>query len=269
VRLPPLLILAIATGLTPACKSTCAPGTACETDAAAPDTGAIPELSIVIDRTQADLGQVRLGATSPPAAFTIANRASGTTGTLQAIVTGDGFALAGDPCLRALAPAERCTVNVVFRPTMAGARGGTLVVSATPGGTLTAALSGVGVTELDAGADGSADPTDATSVGACDPAKQDCPAGQTCDLICSGLASRILCRPVPAGGGVAVGQSCTGIKDDCAFASGCYQTVNMPESCIRYCASDADCGPGTTCQSRTVIRSCPSGAQFMLKFCLP
>jgi hypothetical protein len=110
-------------------------------------------------------------------------------------------------------------------------------------------------------------PTDATSVGSCDPARQDCPAGQTCDLVCNGPQSRLMCRPVPAGGGIAVGSSCRDTVE-CALASGCFATVGQGSSCIRYCDSDADCAGKGTCQVRGVFRECGQSTRFTLKFCL-
>jgi hypothetical protein len=119
------------------------------------------------------------------------------------------------------------------------------------------------------GADGAApEPTDATSVGTCDPARQDCPGGQTCDLVCNGGTSRIMCRPLPAGGGTAVGGTCR-LTEECGPASGCFATASTGSACVRYCDTDAACGAGTTCQVRSVVRNCPATGHFMVKFCLP
>ena len=120
------------------------------------------------------------------------------------------------------------------------------------------------------GPDGAApQPTDATGVATCDPARPDCPGGQICDLVCNGGTSRIMCRPLPAGGGTAVGGTCR-LTEECGPASGCFATVATGSACVRYCDTDADCGPGTTCQTRSVTRSCPaSSPRFVVKFCLP
>jgi len=116
-----------------------------------------------------------------------------------------------------------------------------------------------------------AGPSDATSVGTCDPGKQDCPPGQTCDIVCDGLSAAIGCRPLPAGGALAVGAEC-GEIDQCGAASGCFGTAMTAPAhiCVRYCASDGDCAAGTTCQTRGVLRQCGvGGGQFTLRFCLP
>ncbi|MGO9290677.1 MAG: WD40/YVTN/BNR-like repeat-containing protein, partial [Polyangia bacterium] len=49
----------------------------------------------------------------------------------------------------ALAPSTACTVRVVFSPTLAGARKGTVVLSATPGGSAGVSMSGTGVCPAD------------------------------------------------------------------------------------------------------------------------
>jgi len=113
-----------------------------------------------------------------------------------------------------------------------------------------------------------AGPSDATSVGTCDPVKQDCPQGQTCDLVCEGGISVIACRPIPASGGTPVGGMCR-MTEECGAASGCYEQLRVPSSCVRYCATDADCATGTTCQPRMVIRGCPASPRHTLKLCVP
>jgi len=111
-------------------------------------------------------------------------------------------------------------------------------------------------------------PSDATSAGTCDPARQDCPTGQTCDLVCDNGVAKIMCRAVPAGGGVAAGAACS-TTSGCGARTGCFATGTTPATCVRYCDTDADCGGQGTCQARMVHRPCALAPQFMLKFCLP
>jgi hypothetical protein len=75
------------------------------------------------------------GGTSPP-----------TTGFLVTTLGGGGqFAVLLDMCVgRRLAAGDSCTVLIRFTPTTAGSHGGTLNLSATPGGGDTAALTGQG-----------------------------------------------------------------------------------------------------------------------------
>lgn len=85
--------------------------------------------------------------TSAVKLFTFTNMAktvSLTVGTPA--VTGD-YAIASNTCTVTIAPAGTCAVGVVFKPTIAGTRAGTLTVPNSSSGnpTLTAALTGVGV----------------------------------------------------------------------------------------------------------------------------
>jgi hypothetical protein len=99
----------------------------------------------------------------------------------------------------------------------------------------------------------------------CDPSAQGCPTGQTCDLICDELGSKLGCRPV---GTVALNAACT-LTETCAARSGCFATGSTPQSCVQYCQTDADCAQGI-CRERQVLRNCPGArALYMLKFCLP
>jgi hypothetical protein len=110
---------------------------------------------------------------------------------------------------------------------------------------------------------------DGAAPGPCDPARQDCPPGQTCDLICEGGTSKLMCRVIPTGGGLAPGEACT-TNNGCGARTGCFATSASGPTCVRYCDTDADCSSGSTCKVRTVTRPCGvAPSQFMLKFCLP
>ena len=111
-------------------------------------------------------GTQRLGLS--PSSLTFASQTTGTSSTAQTVTatnTGTipfplfGVAISGtnssdfsqtNTCStsNSLAVSATCQVNVVFSPTAAGARTASVVVSATGGGTYTAALSGTGATAL-------------------------------------------------------------------------------------------------------------------------
>ena len=99
----------------------------------------------------------------------------------------------------------------------------------------------------------------------CDPAAQNCPAGQTCDVICDAVGTKVGCRPA---GTLPAGSACTAVES-CAAKTGCFVSVGVGQTCVRYCNTNADCAQGT-CQERMVFRTClVESPRFMVKFCLP
>ena len=112
--------------------------------------------------------------------------------------------------------------------------------------------------------DGPADPGPRIE---CDTSLQNCPAGQTCDLVCDSLGSKVTCRPVPATS-LPAGSACTG-SEACGAGTGCFATGTGGPVCVKYCSSNTDCTAGS-CQVRRVLRGCATGQQsYMIKFCLP
>jgi hypothetical protein len=87
-----------------------------------------------------------VGATSAAVVCTVTNSASSKqdTGTLTATTTGD-FAVTTNGCSASLAPGLTCTLSVVFKPTVSGARTGTVSVSGTNGGVANQTLTGTGL----------------------------------------------------------------------------------------------------------------------------
>jgi hypothetical protein len=81
--------------------------------------------------------------------FTVTNRGGGATGNLSASLTGSGasqFVIASDACSNhTLAGGATCTIGVRFHPTARGGQTASLLVSATPGGAVTASLSATGL----------------------------------------------------------------------------------------------------------------------------
>jgi Tol biopolymer transport system component len=83
-----------------------------------------------------------VGTTSAGQAVTVKN-AGTTTMTLSGSTASGDFSVSGTTCGSSLAPGATCTVNVVFTPTSAGSRAGTLTVTSNVGpGTV--ALTGTG-----------------------------------------------------------------------------------------------------------------------------
>lgn len=131
-----------------------------------------------------------------------------------------------------------------------------------------AAGCGGGVADLGVGDGGWREITEAGVRVACDLELQDCPAGETCDLLCDGNSGKVVCRPLPAGGGGGAGATCD-LAMPCGAGLGCYATQSMTQSCVKYCRTTADCAQGT-CQERQVGRVCGLGMpRHGTRVCLP
>lgn len=108
--------------------------------------------SLVIAPMVATFPTTVVGSTSGGAAFTVTNpggTAAGTTTALAVVLGGTNaadFVVTASTCGATLAAGATCVVTVAFRPAGGGARSATLNVSASPGGTATAALSGTAQT---------------------------------------------------------------------------------------------------------------------------
>ncbi len=94
-------------------------------------------------------GSFLVGVTSPSRTFTITNNGIVATGAIATFTTGANaadFTITGDTCAGAmLAPAASCTIDVVFAPTARGARSATVTATASPGGTNSMAVQGIGL----------------------------------------------------------------------------------------------------------------------------
>ena len=90
-----------------------------------------------------------IGAKSASITFTVKNAGGAATGTLSGGLTGSAtadFPVAANGCAnKALAPNETCTIVIQMQPSSAGTRAASLAVSATPGGGVTAQMSGRGL----------------------------------------------------------------------------------------------------------------------------
>jgi hypothetical protein len=107
---------------------------------------------IQISPISTDFGSIVVGQASSAVVFTVQNVGGIATGGLaRSLVAPDNAQFSIEPastCSTAsLAPNAMCTIVVRFRPTSNGAKSSGLQVSATPGGSLTAGLSGTGLVD--------------------------------------------------------------------------------------------------------------------------
>ncbi len=94
-----------------------------------------------------DFGPILVGAQSPTVKFTVTNSGTLATGALTTSLGGvqpGQFQITTNTCMAALMPAATCAIEVKFAPAAPGAKSAVLSVSGTPGGTVSAALSGQG-----------------------------------------------------------------------------------------------------------------------------
>jgi hypothetical protein len=112
------------------------------------DCGAILNLSPTPERFE----DVLVGETSPPHTFTLTNANDEASGTLAVSLGGldrSEFAVTRDACSgRTMAPGGTCTIDVVFAPTRAGDFLASLLVQASPGPSVIAALLGTALAKI-------------------------------------------------------------------------------------------------------------------------
>ncbi|HEY2510223.1 MAG TPA: choice-of-anchor D domain-containing protein, partial [Polyangiaceae bacterium] len=95
-----------------------------------------------------DFGSVIVGQQSTDATLVVTNSGQSPSGTLTVSEAGAGFAVdaAKSNCGAALAPNQSCNVAVYFKPTSAITFAGTITVQGTPGGKVSANVTGTGLT---------------------------------------------------------------------------------------------------------------------------
>lgn len=95
-----------------------------------------------------DFGVVPVGQSSPARTFTIVNSSGGTV-TISAPFASANFRVLSHTCPASLGPSQRCSAEVAFVPTLAGALSGQLVIQTSGAGTASAfaTLTGVGGTQ--------------------------------------------------------------------------------------------------------------------------
>lgn len=102
-----------------------------------------------ISSTSNPYGSVAVGSASPSVIFTVTNIGGAASGAVTASLGGAAplqFQISSNACTSSLAPGATCNVTVSFQPISAVAATATLDVSATPGGIVSASLSGTGTT---------------------------------------------------------------------------------------------------------------------------
>ena len=110
----------------------------------------LPIQGLVLTPVTQDFGTVPVGSSSAPLAFTLANLLIPAAATdIESLSASGDFvvvpnAIGGASCSGALASTASCYVEVIFAPTAAGERSGTLSVT-TPTGVITALLTGSAV----------------------------------------------------------------------------------------------------------------------------
>jgi hypothetical protein len=110
---------------------------------------AFTQARLTISRSTVMFTSTGIGQTDTFGFLTIKNTGEVATGTLSAQLTGANpteFGVIADTCSGAvLAPNAECSVHTQFAPTQIATSMASLVVAATPGGTVSAALSGTGL----------------------------------------------------------------------------------------------------------------------------
>jgi hypothetical protein len=103
-----------------------------------------PNSGVTVTPTALNFGSVATGSTSPAQTVTVSNP-TGSAAAVSSISSSGDFAQTNN-CGSSIAAGASCTVSVTFTPTAGGAASGSLsVASSAPGGPLTVALSGTGV----------------------------------------------------------------------------------------------------------------------------
>ncbi len=104
--------------------------------------------AISISPAARSYGSVAMGAMSAPLTFTVTNTGGQVSGVPAVTLTGAGasaFQLAGSTCTLTLAPGGSCDLQVRFAPTAIGIATATIGVTASPGGAVSATVTGDGI----------------------------------------------------------------------------------------------------------------------------
>jgi hypothetical protein len=119
-------------------------------DSAALTGTALAPAQLAVLPTSQNLGSVVVGGMSMDNVFTITNNGGVASGVPSASLTGTDagqYMITTNTCTAALSPGSSCAVAVRFAPSSAGVKSAaSLSVTASPGGTATAMLSGTGLT---------------------------------------------------------------------------------------------------------------------------
>lgn len=120
----------------------------CFASAAPAALAAAPEpAQLSISPVSYSYGSVVVGGSSASRSFAVTNTGQRTSGSISVAVTGANpadFVIDANSCTGTVAAGGACSVSVHFAPSAAGSRKASLSISASPGGTATAALQGTG-----------------------------------------------------------------------------------------------------------------------------
>lgn len=107
---------------------------------------AITAANLQITGAGTSFGSEIVGQLGSTRVYTVTNLGQQTSGTVSAsLMVGTSFTITANTCTGTLAFNATCLVTVRFNPVMAGAQADTLLVSGTPGGMDSVAISGLGV----------------------------------------------------------------------------------------------------------------------------
>jgi hypothetical protein len=139
-----------------ACATACIAADKCCTNSDCAATPSTPQCSagtcvggsLSISPSVQGFGSITVGQESALFTFTVANNGTGSTGVPSATIStgATDFQVVSTACSSTLSVNASCTVAVKFAPSVSGDRTGTLQASATPGGQVTASLTGKGLT---------------------------------------------------------------------------------------------------------------------------
>jgi hypothetical protein len=117
-----------------------------ETIAKALDATGLAPAKLVMQPVEKSFA-VAVGSSSEPTRFAVSNTGDLMTGLPEVSFTGqhEDFALERNTCITPLAPLTSCAVDVVFRPRAGGTKIAGFLITASPGGTVSAVLSGTGL----------------------------------------------------------------------------------------------------------------------------
>lgn len=109
---------------------------------------AVAPAALSISPSNANFGTIAIGSSSASQTFTVTNTGDEVSGTVVLTVGGahaSNFAITSNTCTGVALPGgATCTASVSFSPTASGSRVATLVALASPGGSVSVALSGTG-----------------------------------------------------------------------------------------------------------------------------
>jgi len=110
---------------------------------------ALTPAALALTPSTTDFGAIPVGGTSAPQIFTLTNTGQQTAGVPAFLLTGADagqFVFAMNTCVAPLAAGATCTFQVRFSPTTTGVKSATASISSSPGGAVSAALSGTSIT---------------------------------------------------------------------------------------------------------------------------